>query len=70
MPIQDFVETTENPFDVGETITGLDNKKRLTPTQKRNKRLKERIEKEKDEDIKRELRKGNIVQIIEDTLNY
>jgi hypothetical protein len=27
-------------------------------------KLRERIEQEKDEDIKRELRKGNIVQII------
>jgi hypothetical protein len=33
-------------------------------------KLKDRIEQEKDEDIKRELRKGNIVQIIEDAFEY
>jgi len=34
------------------------------------KKLKEQIEKEKDLDIKQELKKGNIVEIIEDTMNY
>ena len=38
---------------------GLGNKKRLTPCQKKNNRLKERIEQEKDEEIRAELRKGN-----------
>ena len=32
--------------------------------------LKGTIEQEKDEDIKRELRKGNIVEIIESSLDY
>jgi hypothetical protein len=32
-------------------------------------KLKDRIEQEKDEDIKRELRKGNIVALIEDSVN-
>ena len=32
------------------------------------KKLKEQIEKEKDIDIKQELKKGNIVTIIEDSL--
>ena len=34
------------------------------------KKLKEQIEKEKDPDIKLELRKGNIVEIIESSLDY
>jgi hypothetical protein len=34
-------------------------------------KLRERIEREEDEDIKRELRKGNLlVTIIEDSLDY
>jgi hypothetical protein len=41
---------------------GLENKKRLTPTQKKYKKLKERIEKEKDEDINAELREGNVIK--------
>jgi hypothetical protein len=34
------------------------------------KKLRESIEKEKDLDIKQELKKGNIVTIIEDVLDY
>lgn len=33
-------------------------------------RLKERIEREKDEDIKLELKHGKKVEIIEDPMNY
>jgi hypothetical protein len=33
------------------------------------KKLKERIEKEKDKDIQAELKKGNIVTIIEDSMD-
>jgi hypothetical protein len=36
--LKDFVETSCNPFDRGKNIAGLDNKKRLTPTQKKIKR--------------------------------
>jgi hypothetical protein len=63
--LKDFVETSDNQFDQAKTIVGFDNKKRLTPAEKMNKKLKERIEQEKDEDIKRELRKGNEVTIID-----
>ena len=38
-----------------------------TPYQKQRQKLKDRIEQEKDQDIKRELRKGNIVTIVEDS---
>lgn len=64
--MKDFVETSGNPFDQGKSIVGLDNKIKKTPRQKEKQKLKERIEQEKDEDIKRELRKGNIVNIIQD----
>jgi hypothetical protein len=39
---------------------------------KKNKfeKMKERIEKERDPDTKRELKKGNIVEIIGNGLNY
>jgi hypothetical protein len=64
--LKDLVETSRNPFDQGKSIVGLDNKIKKTPRQKEKQKLKERIEQEKDEDIKRELRKGNIVNIIQD----
>ena len=63
--LQDFVEVSDNPFDQGKSITGLGNKKKQTPLQRERQRLRDRIEQEKDEDIKRELRKGNTVEIIE-----
>ena len=64
--LKDFVETSRNPFDQSKSIVGLDNKIKKTPRQKEKQKLKERIEQEKDENIKRELRKGNIVNIIQD----
>lgn len=64
--MKDFVATSSNPFDQGKSIVGLDNKIKKTPRQKEKQKLKERIEQEKDEDIKRELRKWNIVNIIQD----
>jgi hypothetical protein len=62
--VQDFVETSDNPFDQGKTILGNDNKKRSKRSDMQ--KLKERIEREKDSDIKRELRMGHTVEIIED----
>lgn len=59
------VETTNNPFDEGKVILGMDNKKPKDLRQKERQKLLERIDKEKDEDIKRALRKGDLVQIIE-----
>jgi hypothetical protein len=60
--LQDFVETSSNPFDVGKHIIGLGNKRH-----KKNKyeKLLEDIEQEPDSDIRTELRKGNTVTIIE-----
>jgi hypothetical protein len=42
----------------------------VTKTKNRYQKLKDRIEKQKDLHIKAELRKGNIAEIIEDSLNY
>jgi len=64
--LEDFVETTSNPFDQGKSITGIGNKVIKTPFQEQRRKLKDRIEQENDEDIKQELRKGNIVTVIED----
>jgi hypothetical protein len=50
-------------------FVGLGNKKPKIRCQKEKQRLLDRIEKEKDEDIKAELKKGNIVEVLEDSLN-
>jgi hypothetical protein len=55
------VETSTNPFDQGNSLVGLGNKVKKTPFKKQRQKLNDRIEQEKDEDIKSELRKGNIV---------
>jgi hypothetical protein len=68
--LQDFVEVSSNPFDHGKTITGLDNKKPKSSYQKQRQKLLDRIDQEKDEEIKEALRKGNTVEIIEDSMNY
>ncbi len=68
--LQDFVEVSDNQFDQGISVVGLGNKKKLNRFQREAQRLLDRIEKEKDEDIKRQLKKGNIVKIIEDSLDY
>ena len=64
--LQHFVRTSSNPFDQGKLITGIGNKLIKTPFQEQRQKRKDRIEQEKDEDIKQELRKGNIVTVIGD----
>jgi len=64
--LQDFVETSSNPFDSGKTIIGLGNKRKRSRYQTERERLLDRIDNEKDEDIKKELKQGNEVNIIED----
>ena len=63
--IEDVVESVDNPHDMGQSLLGNDNKKRKG-RKSDVQRLKERIEKEKDPDIKLELRSGHEVTIIED----
>jgi len=58
--IKDSIETIANPFDDGKHIVGLGNKRKKNKYEK----LLEEIEKEKDLEIKAELRKGNEVTII------
>ena len=65
--LQDFVETTTNPFDQGKNIVALSNKGRKNKYQKMRQRLQERIDNECDLDIKEEIRKGNIDKIIDDS---
>ena len=49
----------------------IDNKTtRLTERERQFNALKDKIEQEKDLDIKQELKKGNIVTIIEDSMDY
>ncbi|MGI0021981.1 MAG: hypothetical protein ACRD9Q_03870 [Nitrososphaeraceae archaeon] len=64
--LQDFVELSSNPFEQDKSILGLGNKKPKSSYERQRQKLLEGIEKEKDEDIKRELRKGNLVEVIED----
>jgi len=60
--IKDSIETITNPFDDGKHMVGLGNKRR-----RKNKyeKILEEIEQEKDLDIKRELRQGHQVTIIQ-----
>jgi hypothetical protein len=60
--LEDFVEVSSNPFDEGKAIVGLGNKKPQNKYQKERQKLLERIDKEKDEDIKQALRKGILLK--------
>ncbi|MGH9972860.1 MAG: hypothetical protein ACRD93_03065 [Nitrososphaeraceae archaeon] len=51
-------ESIDNPFDTGHSIVGLGNKIKQIASQKNMQRLRDRIDQEKDLDIKQELRKG------------
>ena len=64
--IEDIVESVDNPHDVGLSIVDSDNKMKRSKKSD-TQRLKERIERIKDEDIKRELRMGHTVEIREDS---
>lgn len=67
---QDYVQTPDNPFVKDKSITGLGNKVKKSPLKRQMRKLKDTEEEEKDEDIKRELRKGNIVLVIENAFDY
>jgi len=64
--LSDFVEFTDDPFDIGPKIVGIGNKKPTGTRQRERKKILHRIEAEKDEDIKQALRRGNTVETIED----
>jgi len=62
--IKDVVETVENPFEIGTSFLGIDsrtsvNGKKATIKQERQKEL----DSIQDDDIQREIRKGNQVTI-------
>jgi hypothetical protein len=65
-----MLDPTKNAFDSMPSVIGLGNKNKLSASEKARQKLLERIEKEKDEEIKRELRRGNVVNIIENSLDY
>ncbi|HEY9398390.1 MAG TPA: hypothetical protein VIP29_00685 [Nitrososphaeraceae archaeon] len=68
--LESFALPSNNPYERRDLIVGLDNKRKRTSREKELKKLKEQIEKEQDLDIKQELKKGNIVEIIESSLDY
>ncbi len=68
--LEDFVETSNDPFGQGKTMMGNENKKKLTPRQKEIKRLKDEADKQKDPEIRAALKRGLDVYIIEDSMNY
>jgi hypothetical protein len=59
--IKDSIETIQNPFEDAKHVLGLGNKRKKS----KNEKILEEIEKEPDEDIRKALRKGNQVTIIE-----
>jgi hypothetical protein len=69
--IEDFSELTENPFKEGSNILGLGNKQGAeTDIQKERRKQLEEADKASDEiEIKQALRKGLIVDIIQDGLD-
>ncbi|HEX7178149.1 MAG TPA: hypothetical protein VF220_00370 [Nitrososphaeraceae archaeon] len=56
--IKDVVETVENPFDQGKDFLGIDNRKSANKRKRQTDRQRE-LDSIKDEDLKRELAKGN-----------
>jgi hypothetical protein len=56
--LKNVVEPSNNPFDEGRIITGLGNKRKKSRYQTQREKILERIEKEKDSDIRAELKKG------------
>jgi len=67
--IKDSIETITNPFDYGHTITGLGNKKSKNRREKDREKLLDRIDNEKEDDIKQALRRGNTVEIFEESVD-
>ena len=66
--IKGIIETINNPFDNEEHVTLLGNKKKKTERERERQKILDRIEGEKDEDLKEVLRHGNTVEIIQGSL--
>ena len=58
--LKGVVDPIETPFET-VNITGIDNKKPMTLSQKYRKQLLDKASKEKDSEIRREILKGNTV---------
>jgi hypothetical protein len=63
--ITGIIETIDNPLDNESHVTGLGNKIKKNSREKERQKILDRIEDEKDQDIKEALRRGNTVEIIE-----
>jgi hypothetical protein len=58
--IKDVVETSDNPFDTGKDFLGIDSRTSIGGKNARKKRERQRqLEDIKDDDLKREIAKGN-----------
>jgi hypothetical protein len=58
--IRDVVETVDNPFDIGKSILGIDSRTSIGGKNARKKRERQKaLDDIKDDDVKRELAKGN-----------
>ena len=58
--IKDVVETSDNPFDIGISFLGIDKRTSVGGKNARKKRERQKqLEDIKDDEVKRELAKGN-----------
>ena len=58
--IKDVVETTDNPFDIGKSFFGIDSRTSVGGKNARKKReTQKQLDDIKDDDVKKELAKGN-----------
>jgi hypothetical protein len=58
--IKDVVETTDNPFDIGKDFLGIDSRTSVGGKNARKKRERQKaLDDIKDDEVKRELAKGN-----------
>jgi hypothetical protein len=58
--IKDVIETTDNPFDIGTSFLGIDSRTSIEGKNARKKRERQKqLEDIKDDEVKRELSKGN-----------
>jgi hypothetical protein len=64
--LTDTIEVVGNPHDKGKSIVGLGNKVRKSGREKERQKLLDKIDEEKDPEIRAELKKGNIVTILND----
>jgi len=58
--IKDVIETSDNPFDLGKDFLGIDSRTSIGGKNARKKREKDKqLDDIKDDDVKKELAKGN-----------